>query len=75
MTRVDEQAMRQWGQLCDLMAERLRTMTPQVGHELLQVQMCRVRGAAGNFRALGQMTSMLLHTRRLHDRRAKSDDC
>ena len=75
MMQVDPQAMRQWGQLCDLMAERLRTMTPQARHELLQLQMCRARGAGGNFRALRQMTSMLLHTRRLHDRRARSDDC
>ena len=75
MMQVDQQAMRQWSLLCDLMAERLGTMTPQARHELLQLQMCRARGAAGNFRALGRMTSMLLHTRRLHDRKARLDDC
>ncbi len=74
MKRVDDQGQREWRKLCEIMAERLRTMTPQERHELLQLQMCRARGPAGNFSAMRQMTSMLLHTRRWEEERRESDD-
>ena len=74
MERVDGQAQQQWRKLCEIMAERLRTMTLQERHALFELQMARARGPAGNLRALRRMTSMILHARRWQEQRRESDD-